>query len=113
MEVTSREFQKEIGKHIDIASSGEPVIITRHGRPAVALVPAEYVEKWSFDAPQWRSILNAMSAQWPVKKTDYELVTELMLHWQINQSGNSRGAKLDKIYDLILWVARKLGYEEQ
>jgi prevent-host-death family protein len=113
MDVTSREFQKEIGKHIDIAAAGEPVIISRHGRQSVAIVPIEQWQRWSFDDPRWRSILNRMGTKWPKRKDDYQLITDLLLHWEIDQdSGNSKSAKMDKIYDLLLWVAKKLGYVE-
>lgn len=99
MDVTSREFQKEIGRHIDIAASGEPVIISRHGRQSVVIVPIEQWQRWSFADPRWRSILDRMAAKWPKRKDDYQLITDLLLHWEIEQDAGS--SKSDLLYALL------------
>lgn len=99
MDITSREFQKEIGKHIDMAAAGEPVVISRHGRPAVVVIPHEQWRQMSFTDPRWRSVLDRMAAQWPKRKSDYELITDLLQRWEIDQeSGNS---KTDLLYALL------------
>ena len=116
MEITSRDLQKEIGRYIDDALSGESVVVARRGRPVVVLVPIDQhsqQHKWLFTEQRWRNILNRMASKWPAQKTDYELVTDMLQRWEIEQdAGNSKGVKLDKIYDLLLWVAKKLGYKE-
>ena len=119
-QVSSREFQKNIGKYIGEASDGEPVIITRHDRHSTVLVPYHQWQKLTFSDPRWRSILDTMSAKYP-GKDDHELLTDLLQHWQHRQDNNgSKDAKLDMIYGVVskmnnalLWVARKLGYEEE
>jgi prevent-host-death family protein len=109
VEVTSREFQKEIGKHIDVALSGEPVIITRHGRPSVVLSTYEQVQQWSFSDPRWRSVLDRMAQRWPVPKTDYELIADLLQKWEIEQnSESSKSAILQEISEDVKAIRRKL-----
>lgn len=35
-----REFAQKVSRHIDdVEKSGEPVVLTRHGRPVAALIP--------------------------------------------------------------------------
>lgn len=118
-QVSSREFQKNIGKYIEEASGGESATITRHDRPSAVLMPYDQWQKLTFSDPRWRLILDAMSAKYP-GKDDHELLTDLLQHWQHRQDSNgSKDAKLDMIYgvvskmnNVLLWVARKLGYEE-
>ena len=43
--VTSTEFQRNVGKHTQNARR-EPVIITNHGQPSLALIAAEEYERF-------------------------------------------------------------------
>lgn len=99
MEVTSREFQREIGKHIEVAASGEPVTILRHGRPQVVMIQHEEWERLTFSEPRWRSILDKIAKSWESRKTDHELLCDLLIHWELNQRVN--GGKTDLIYALL------------
>lgn len=113
MEITSRDLQKEIGRYIDAALSGESVVVARRGRPVVVLVPIEQhnqQHKWAFAEQRWRNILNRMAAKWPVQKTDYELVTDLLQRWEIEQdAGNSKSDLLFAVLFLLAVVAKAVG----
>lgn len=112
MVISSREFQKEIGKYIEFAAAGNVVVITRHGRASVVVAPHEHYQQITFADPRWRSIIDKMKVKWP-NKSDHELIEELLQRWEWQQDSNSsKDAKLSKIYELVLWVARKLGYSE-
>lgn len=112
MIISSREFQRETGKHIEAAANGETIVVTRHGLPSVVIVSHEQWSKVCFDDPKWRTILDKMRVKWP-NKDDHELIVELLQRWEWQQDSNSsKDAKLSKIYELLLWVARKLGYSE-
>lgn len=106
MEVTSREFQREIGKHIEAAASGEPVTILRHGRPQVVMIRYEEWERLTFSDPRWRNILNKIAQAWESRKTDHELICDLLIQWELNQRAN--GGKTDLLYAL-LYMAMKDG----
>lgn len=109
MEITSRDLQKEIGRYIDVALTGESVVVARRGRPVVVLVPVEQYNqqsKWAFAEQRWRNILNRMAAKWPVPKTDYELITDLLQRWEIDQDAGN--GKTDLLYAL-LYMAMKDG----
>lgn len=42
--ITSTEFQRNVGTHAE-AARREPVLITNHGRPSLALIAAEDYER--------------------------------------------------------------------
>lgn len=114
MNVSSRDFQRKPGEYIDTAGNGEPIVIIRHSRPAAVLIQYEQWQQMTFSDPRWRNILNRMAGKWPTPKSDHELIADLLQRWEFDQdAGNSKGVKLDKIYTLLLWVAKKLGYEEE
>lgn len=112
MDVSSKDFQRKPGEYIEAAVSGESVVIIRHSRPAVVIIQHEQWRQMTFDDPRWRSVLNRMAGKWPTPRSDHELITDLLQRWEIDQdAGNSKGVKLDKIYNLLLWVAKNLGYK--
>jgi prevent-host-death family protein len=44
MEVTSTEFQQNVGRYQDAALAGEPVVVTKHGRRQTVLMSAAMFE---------------------------------------------------------------------
>lgn len=76
--IASRMFQRDVGRWMEEVLE-RPIVITKHGRPAVALVSYEILQEWH---------------KFKNREPDEEMVL------------------LSKIYELVLWVARKLGYSE-
>jgi prevent-host-death family protein len=44
MEVSSTEFQQNVGRYQDAALAGEPVVVTKHGRRQTVLMSAAMFE---------------------------------------------------------------------
>jgi prevent-host-death family protein len=118
--IPSRDFQKRAGEYIGAAISGEPLIVARHDRPIAVIVSYSHWMQLTFDDLRWRTILDKMSVKYP-GKSDHELMESLLLQWQYEQetgAGKSTTSEeihglLTRILNVLLWVARKLGYEKE
>lgn len=52
-----REAKASLSALVDAAEKGEPVTITRHGRPAAAIVPVEAAKRLYPDRPDFADYL--------------------------------------------------------
>lgn len=92
------------------ALSGEIIAIQRHGVITAVIMPPEWAEL--YQSEHWIALLDKMRVKSP-GHSDLQLITGLLQRWEWQQDSNSsKDAKLSKIYELLLWVARKLGYSE-
>lgn len=90
--------------------AGHMIIVKRHDLTTTVMMPPEW--EGVVSSKTWQVALPLLRSKFP-GKSDFMLATEVMQRFVWDQdAGNSKGAKLDKIYDLLLWVAKKLGYSE-
>ena len=69
MQTTLREAKAKLSELVELASSGEEILITVHGRPKARLVPTRPAEDLdSFEA--WAGVLREKAATYTVKQTD-------------------------------------------
>lgn len=90
--------------------AGTAIIVKRHDLTTAVMMPPEW--EGVFSSSTWQRALPLLRQKFP-DKSDYWLLTDTLQKFLWDQdNNNSKGAKLDRIYHLLLWVARKLGYEE-
>jgi hypothetical protein len=90
--------------------AGQMLIVRRHDLTTTVMMPPEW--EGVGHSKVWQDALLLLRQKHP-DKTDYWLITEVLQKFAWDQdSGSSKNAKLDRIYTVLLWVARKLGYEE-
>lgn len=69
MQTTLREAKAKLSEMVEIASAGEEILITVHGKPKARLVPMRPVEdQESFE--KWAGILRERAAKYTVKTVD-------------------------------------------
>lgn len=98
------------------ATAGTPTLIERHNRNTCVVVPPDWAELYEND--HWANIMRQLRQKYP-GKSDAQIVQDLLQRWQWSQNSGGKDAKLDetltilgRMEKVLLWVARKMGYEE-
>lgn len=115
--VNSLDARKEWASIQHDAISGEITAIQRHGHVTAVILPPQWAELWQSD--HWRQGMDMLRVKYP-GRSDFDLMTHLLQQWMWQQDrASSKDDKLDRlidmvtrIYDLLRWVADKLGYKE-
>lgn len=78
MQTTLREAKAKLSEMVEIASAGEEILITVHGKPKARLVPMQPVEDQESFAT-WAGVLRERAAKYTVKTVDSstEILREL------------------------------------
>ena len=100
------------------ALTGEPTLVDKHTFTTCVIMSPEWADFYNDE--HWIEIFIALRAKFP-RKTDAQLVKEVLQRWHWQQSGNgSKDAKLDEALSLlrelqkiVTWVANRLDTEKQ